>query len=316
MGLLDRRARDDEQPNGAAERDRGIPRDRPKRRLLPRAVHERLAVSREGDDGVGIRLGEPRLATARRRDREPRTVAGARVGGGAPPSAVAMGPRPRRPSAERVRERSGGTGGQGAELLAGRTHLRVRSVARGTAGASAGDGRAGAVPYRAALRTDAPAAAGRHLITLGATMDDVDRMYRHLVRTVRATSSQLLNQPFQVADLYATILPYRLHRRDLGLETNQDYEMAMLELLSGGRGYLIVENRMREVLGESLKSPNPDPQLIREFASSRVALAPEALKQLDPDAVAASSSAAAPTLPTGVPATEAASTNPRRAAAG
>jgi len=146
-------------------------------------------------------------------------------------------------------------------------------------------------------------------------MDDVDRMYRHLVRTVRATSPQLLTQPFQVADLYATILPYRLHRRDLGLETNQDYEMAMLELLSGGRGYLIVENRMREVLGESLRSPNPDPQLIREFASSRVALAPEALNQLDPDAAAAASSAAAPTLPTGVPATEAASTNPRRAAA-
>jgi len=145
-------------------------------------------------------------------------------------------------------------------------------------------------------------------------MDDVDRMYRHLVRTIRATAPQLLTQPFQVADLYATILPYRLHRRDLGLETNQDYEMAMLELLSGGRGYLVVENRMREVLGESLRSPNPDPQLIREFASSRVALAPEALKQLDPDAAAASSAAAAPTAPTGIP-VEVVTTGPRRAGA-
>ena len=43
-------------------------------------------------------------------------------------------------------------------------------------------------------------------------MDDVERMYRHLVRTIRSTSPQLLTQPFQVADLYATILPYRLHR--------------------------------------------------------------------------------------------------------
>ena len=106
-------------------------------------------------------------------------------------------------------------------------------------------------------------------------MDDVERMYRHLVRTIRSTSPQQLTQPFQVADLYATILPYRLHRRDLGLETNQDYEMAMLELLSGARGYLLVEDRMREVLGASLKSSNPDPQLIREFASSRVSLSPE-----------------------------------------
>ena len=143
-------------------------------------------------------------------------------------------------------------------------------------------------------------------------MDDVDRMYRHLVRTIRATQPQLLTQPFQVADLYATILPYRLHRRDLGLETNQDYEMAMLEMLSGGRGYLVVEPRMREVLGGSLKTPNPDPQLIREFASTRVSLAPEALRQLDPDLVPASLTA--PTAPAGVEATEAPTSGPYRAA--
>jgi hypothetical protein len=132
-------------------------------------------------------------------------------------------------------------------------------------------------------------------------MDDVERMYRHLVRTIRNTSPQLLTQPFQVADLYATILPYRLHRRDLGLETNQDYEMAMLELLSGARGYLVVDNRMREVLGGSLKSSNPDPQLIREFASSRVSLAPEKVRELEPDALPPAV-ATAPTAPAGVPA--------------
>jgi len=147
-------------------------------------------------------------------------------------------------------------------------------------------------------------------------MDDVERMYRHLVRTIRTTSPHLLTQPFQVADLYATILPYRLHRRDLGLETNQDYEMAMLELLSGARGYLNVENRMREVLGASAKSPNPDPQLIREFASSRVSLAPEAVRKVDPDALpaAAAPDALAPTAPAGVPVTDT-ETGPFRAAA-
>ena len=146
-------------------------------------------------------------------------------------------------------------------------------------------------------------------------MDDVERMYRHLVRTIRSTSPHLLTQPFQVADLYATILPYRLHRRDLGLETNQDYEMAMLELLSGARGYLIVENRMREVLGASLKSSNPDPQLIREFASSRVSLSPDGLRQYDPDALAAAS-AGAPTAPGGVPAADVERVPARSAATG
>jgi hypothetical protein len=145
-------------------------------------------------------------------------------------------------------------------------------------------------------------------------MDDVERMYRHLVKTIRTSSPHLLTQPFQVADLYATILPYRLHRRDLGLETNQDYEMAMLELLSGGRGYLVVEDRMRDVLGTSLKSPNPDPQLIREFASSRVSLAPDAVRKVDPDALPASA-ATAPTAPVGIPITEPEIRPPRRGAA-
>ena len=65
-------------------------------------------------------------------------------------------------------------------------------------------------------------------------MDDVERMYRHLVRTIRTSFPQYLSQPFLVGELYQTILPYRLHRRELGLETNQDYELALLEL-SGGR---------------------------------------------------------------------------------
>ena len=112
-------------------------------------------------------------------------------------------------------------------------------------------------------------------------MDDVDRMYRHLVRTIRATSPQLLTQPFQVGDLYTTILPYRLHRRELGVETNQDYEMAMLELLSGSRGYLAVDDRMRSELGAALQSKNPDPSIIRNFAESRVALGQEMLALLE-----------------------------------
>ena len=128
-------------------------------------------------------------------------------------------------------------------------------------------------------------------------MDDLDRMYRHLVRTIRATAPQLLTQPFQVGDLYTTILPYRLHRRELGLETNQDYEMAMLELLSGSRGYLAVEDRMRDELGASLRSPNPDPALIRDFAQARVAFSPQALHALEmegqPGAAPAASAAAA-----------------------
>lgn len=147
-------------------------------------------------------------------------------------------------------------------------------------------------------------------------MDDVERMYRQLVRIIRANSPQLLTQPFPVSDLYSTILPYRLHRRELGFETNQDYELALLELLSGARGYLVVDDRMKQVLGDSLKSANPDPVLIREFGTTRVSLAPEALRQTEGDGqpAAAAPAADAATIATAPTGTAATSPAPRAAA--
>jgi hypothetical protein len=116
-------------------------------------------------------------------------------------------------------------------------------------------------------------------------MDNVDRMFRHLVRTIEAQNPDYLSRPFDVAELYQTILPYRLHRRELGLDTNQDYELTLLELLSGARGYLVVDDRMRDTLRKELASGNPDPSVLREFAAAHVALASDAVRRLDtPDA--------------------------------
>jgi len=113
---------------------------------------------------------------------------------------------------------------------------------------------------------------------------NVERMYRHLVRTVRTKYTPLLTQPFEVGELYQTILPYRLHRRELGLDTNQDYELTLLELLSGAHGYLVVDDRMRDELSAQLTKPEPDISLIKRFASEHVAFAPEALHRLEADA--------------------------------
>jgi hypothetical protein len=133
-------------------------------------------------------------------------------------------------------------------------------------------------------------------------MDDIERMYRHLVRTIRANFSPFLTQPFEVGELYQTILPYRLHRRELGLETNQDYEMALLELLSGARGYLIVDDKMRDVLAAEQSAKDPDPAIIRDFASSHVALAPEPLRKLEQEG---RGSGAQPAMPPSAPTTRA-----------
>lgn len=132
-------------------------------------------------------------------------------------------------------------------------------------------------------------------------MDDVERMYRHLVRTIRQRYTPMLSQPFEVGELYQTILPFRLHRRDLALETNQDYERVLLELLGGPRGYLVVDDRMRDVLAAQLALPDPDTSVIRSFASSHVALAPEWLNLLDAEARPTGSQAAVPGATPGRP---------------
>ncbi|HEY6827182.1 MAG TPA: zinc ribbon domain-containing protein [Gemmatimonadaceae bacterium] len=112
-------------------------------------------------------------------------------------------------------------------------------------------------------------------------MDNLDRMFRHLARTVRAKHPQYLTQPFTVAELHQTILPYRLHRRELGLETNEDYEITLTQLLSGARDYLIVDESMRDRLRSELASKNPDPTAFKQFAMMTVGLSPNALRSLD-----------------------------------
>lgn len=112
-------------------------------------------------------------------------------------------------------------------------------------------------------------------------VDDVERMYRHLVHIIRTKFTPLLSQPFEVGELFQTILPYRLHRRELGLQSNQDYERVLLELLAGPRGYLVVDDRMRDVLAAQLESATPNPAVIRDYASAHVALAPEWLHLLE-----------------------------------
>jgi hypothetical protein len=53
-----------------------------------------------------------------------------------------------------------------------------------------------------------------------------------------------------------------------------------MELLSGARGYLVVDERMRDALRTELASTSPDGSLLREYASAHVALASDAVRRL------------------------------------
>lgn len=104
-------------------------------------------------------------------------------------------------------------------------------------------------------------------------MDDLDRLFRHLVSLLAEQAPERLHAPFEVAELYQQILPYRQHRAALKLDTNQDYEMAVLRLLSGDREYATVEpGEVQDMLREEARAVNPDPGLFREYAAARVRL--------------------------------------------
>lgn len=128
-------------------------------------------------------------------------------------------------------------------------------------------------------------------------MDELDRLFRLLVETIRTQHSELLHRPFEVADIYQSILPYRLHRRALGMETNSDYEMALLRLLSGERGYVVGDEQMQEAMRRELTTPNPDPGAFRTYAQSHVALAAEAVRRVDGAREMAPTPAATPRVP-------------------
>ena len=115
-------------------------------------------------------------------------------------------------------------------------------------------------------------------------MDDLDRIFRRLVQNLRTNYPQYLSSPFSTEELYQVIVPYRHNRQELGIDTNQDYEMALTRLLSGERGYLVVDRDMRESLTRELESSNPDTSLFRAFNDRSISIAPDALSMIEPGA--------------------------------
>lgn len=113
-------------------------------------------------------------------------------------------------------------------------------------------------------------------------MDVLDRLFQRLVQNIRAARPQYLSDPFEVGELYTTLVPYRHNRAELGIEMNQDYEAALMRLLSGEREYVLGDPVMQRALTAELGSPNPDTTLYRQFAESRVTVNPDAAGRVAP----------------------------------
>jgi hypothetical protein len=113
-------------------------------------------------------------------------------------------------------------------------------------------------------------------------MDDLDRLYRRMVHNIRTKYPHYLTTSFTAEEVYQVIVPYRHNRQELGIDTNQDYEMALMRLLSGERGYVTADRDVREALTREIESSNPDTSLFRAFNDRMVGVSPEMLEHVDP----------------------------------
>jgi hypothetical protein len=104
-------------------------------------------------------------------------------------------------------------------------------------------------------------------------MDDLERFFRELVRVINETDPEHLRSPFQVSELYQKIIPYRSYKKRLELDSSEDYDMLLLRLLGGERGYASVEPiEVQNHLAQEAESISPTPGLFREFAAATVQL--------------------------------------------
>lgn len=110
--------------------------------------------------------------------------------------------------------------------------------------------------------------------------DELERLFRILVRRVRDVRPENLSRPFEVAEILRTFVPYRTNRAEVGVETAEDYEVLVLRLLSGERGLMFADDAMQEDLRRELDSGNPDLRALHAYGTARVTLAQHAMRQV------------------------------------
>src|SRR5436853_3447879 len=99
--------------------------------------------------------------------------------------------------------------------------------------------------------------------------DELDRLFELLVTGL--SKDNRLAVPFPAAEVYERLVPYRSNRAKLNVATHQDYEMTVLRLLAGERGYARLEpGDVQEALQREAKTANPDTALSRNFPDAQV----------------------------------------------
>jgi len=101
----------------------------------------------------------------------------------------------------------------------------------------------------------------------------LERFHRALIEEIQTRRPEYLTAPFTVAEIYQNLVPYGSHRDRIGVEMNGDYEDALLRLLVGEGGYLVLDSKpaLKDMRAE-LERSNPNTGIYREFAAVDVRL--------------------------------------------
>jgi hypothetical protein len=135
--------------------------------------------------------------------------------------------------------------------------------------------------------------------------DDVETLFGRLALALHDANPSLVVQPLEIAELSARWIPYAKVRGELGIPTNEDYELLLMRLVSGEGGFVFADESLQDDLRRELDSTNPDLTALRTYGSARISLAREAVRRaldLDPAAlpqppVAVAKAAARPRAP-------------------
>ena len=101
----------------------------------------------------------------------------------------------------------------------------------------------------------------------------LERFHRALIEEIQTQRPEYLTGPFTVAEIYQSLVPYGSHRDRIGVEMNGDYEDALVRLLAGEGGYLVLDSDAAlQALRAELERVNPNTGFYREFAAVDVRL--------------------------------------------
>jgi hypothetical protein len=104
-------------------------------------------------------------------------------------------------------------------------------------------------------------------------MDLVDRLFERLRIALDRDPAVARAPSPTVGDVYQRLIPYRAVRGELGILELAEYEHALLRLLAGERGHMVIEGDVaREELRRELASPNPILGVYRDYSGLRVRL--------------------------------------------